>query len=156
MTFYGNDRDKLAVPFVRPEDDSLFKTLSTSSMLSEKPRLNATAAEFVSGEAKQPDEGPADAEEQVASHAPEDDAESQGPISPSTMETSQPSKWGASNPSESGGGERTSTSALHELGPVRQGYSVQPGRRPPRFRCHLGVVASERLRSRRGSRAAGE
>ncbi|KAK5664182.1 hypothetical protein OQA88_398 [Cercophora sp. LCS_1] len=50
MTLYGNDRDKLSVPFVRPEDDAVFKHLTTANIVPEKPKLNAAAPEFVSGE----------------------------------------------------------------------------------------------------------
>ncbi|KAH6850193.1 hypothetical protein B0I37DRAFT_413607 [Chaetomium sp. MPI-CAGE-AT-0009] len=50
MTLYGSDRDKLSVPFVRPEDDAIFKNLTTGNMVSSKPRLNATAPEFVAAD----------------------------------------------------------------------------------------------------------
>lgn len=48
MTLYGNDRDKLSVPFVRPEDDSMFKNLATTNVTVKAPKLNAGAAEFIS------------------------------------------------------------------------------------------------------------
>jgi hypothetical protein len=48
MTLYGNDRDKLSVPFVRPEDDTMFKNLATTNVIAKAPKLNAGAAEFVS------------------------------------------------------------------------------------------------------------
>jgi hypothetical protein len=50
MTLYGDDRDKLSVPFVRPEDDTLFKHLATTNVVAELPKLNAAAPEFVSSE----------------------------------------------------------------------------------------------------------
>ncbi len=50
MTLYGTDRDKLSVPFVRPEDDAIFKHIATTNLAADKPRLNATAPEFVSTE----------------------------------------------------------------------------------------------------------
>ncbi|CAG8980209.1 hypothetical protein HYALB_00012831 [Hymenoscyphus albidus] len=46
MTLYGDDRSKLSVPFVRPEDDNLFKNLCTSNIPPEKNELKATAAPF--------------------------------------------------------------------------------------------------------------
>jgi hypothetical protein len=55
MTLYGHDRDKLAVPFVRPENDGSFKYLSTAHTVPERPRLNATAAEFVSADPNKTD-----------------------------------------------------------------------------------------------------
>ena len=50
MTLYGSDRDKLSIPFVRPENDSVFKYLTTTHVLPSKPKLNAAAPEFVTGE----------------------------------------------------------------------------------------------------------
>lgn len=49
MTLYSSNRDKLSVPFVRPEDDSLFRFLTTVNIVPEKPKLNASAPEFVLG-----------------------------------------------------------------------------------------------------------
>ena len=51
MTLYGTDRDKLSVPFVRPEDDAVFKNLAVTNMApGNKPKLNAAAPEFVAGD----------------------------------------------------------------------------------------------------------
>lgn len=47
MTLYGDDRNKLSVPFVRPEDDSLFKNLWTGNVPPEKIELKATALPFM-------------------------------------------------------------------------------------------------------------
>ncbi|CAK7238742.1 MAG: hypothetical protein STHCBS139747_000160 [Sporothrix thermara] len=55
MSVYSSDREKLNVPFVRPENDALFKNLCTVSIVPTRPKLNATAAEFVSGDAKSRD-----------------------------------------------------------------------------------------------------
>jgi hypothetical protein len=52
MTLYGDDRNKLSVPFVRPEDDNLFKNLCTSNIAPEKTELKATAAPFTPTESK--------------------------------------------------------------------------------------------------------
>jgi hypothetical protein len=49
MALLGNDREKLSVPFVRPEDESVFKHICTANMAPERPRLNANAAPFVLG-----------------------------------------------------------------------------------------------------------
>lgn len=46
MTIYGDDRVKLSVPFVRPEDENLFKNLCVSNMPPEKMELKATAPSF--------------------------------------------------------------------------------------------------------------
>jgi len=50
MTLYGNDRDKLSVPFARPEDDALYIHLTTTNVITEPPKLNAAAPEFVVGD----------------------------------------------------------------------------------------------------------
>lgn len=51
MTLYGTARDKLSVPFVRPEDDAVFKNLAVTNMApGNKPKLNAAAPEFVAGD----------------------------------------------------------------------------------------------------------
>ena len=47
MTLYGDDRNKLSVPFVRPEDDNLFKNLCTGNIPAEKMELKATAQPFM-------------------------------------------------------------------------------------------------------------
>lgn len=52
MTLYGDDRSKLSIPFVRPEDDALFKNLCTSNLPPEKNELKATAAPFTPIDAK--------------------------------------------------------------------------------------------------------
>ena len=52
MTLYADDRNKLSVPFVRPEDENLFKNLGVSNFVSEKMELKATAAPFTPTESK--------------------------------------------------------------------------------------------------------
>lgn len=50
MMLYGDDNDRLRVPFVRPEDDAIFRHIYTTSIIPEKPKLNANAAPFILGE----------------------------------------------------------------------------------------------------------
>ena len=83
MTLYGTDRDKLSVPFVRPEDDSIFKDLATINLAEGKPRLNATAPEFVSTE-KPPRASVAESAESIASQSKSGDTDP-APFSPTTM-----------------------------------------------------------------------
>lgn len=52
MTLYGDDRNRLSVPFVRPEDEAMFKNLCTSNIAPEKNELKATAPAFTPIEAK--------------------------------------------------------------------------------------------------------
>ncbi|KAG6000791.1 hypothetical protein E4U21_005010 [Claviceps maximensis] len=47
MVLYGDEQERLRVPFVRPEDENLFRNICTSSMIPGKPRLNANATPFV-------------------------------------------------------------------------------------------------------------
>jgi hypothetical protein len=46
MTIYGDDRSKISVPFVRPEDETVFKNLCTTNVSPEKNELKATAPAF--------------------------------------------------------------------------------------------------------------
>lgn len=52
MTLYGDDRNKLSVPFVRPEDETLFMNLCTANMPPERNELKATAPSFTPTEPK--------------------------------------------------------------------------------------------------------
>ncbi|KAH8591734.1 hypothetical protein B0O99DRAFT_519042 [Bisporella sp. PMI_857] len=52
MTLYGDDRNKISVPFVRPEDETVFKYLCTSNIPPEKNELKATAPAFTPTEGK--------------------------------------------------------------------------------------------------------
>ncbi|RFU79977.1 ubiquitin carboxyl-terminal hydrolase 19 [Trichoderma arundinaceum] len=61
MVLYSNERDRLRVPFIRPEDEEVFRHITTSSATPERPKLNANAAPFVFGDANR-----ADGEEKLA------------------------------------------------------------------------------------------
>ncbi|KAI9641448.1 hypothetical protein NHQ30_010255 [Ciborinia camelliae] len=50
MTLFGDDRNKLSVPFVRPEDELLFKHLCIANIPPEKNELKATALPFTPSE----------------------------------------------------------------------------------------------------------
>lgn len=52
IVLYGDDRSKLSVPFVRPEDENAFKFICTVNLQAEKLKLNAAATPFVSGDQK--------------------------------------------------------------------------------------------------------
>lgn len=52
MTLYGDDRNKLSVPFVRPEDETLFINLCTANIPPERNELKATAPSFTPTEPK--------------------------------------------------------------------------------------------------------
>ena len=61
LSLYCDDRNKLSVPFVRPEDERLFKNLRTFNILTEKNELKATAQPFMptehSNKTEPPDTG---------------------------------------------------------------------------------------------------
>ncbi len=52
MTLYGDDRNKLSVPFVRPEDENLFKNLGTTNIPSERNEVKANESSFTPTESK--------------------------------------------------------------------------------------------------------
>lgn len=53
MKIYGDDRSKLSIPFVRPEDDETFKNLCVTNLPPEKFGLKATAIPFTPTAPKQ-------------------------------------------------------------------------------------------------------
>lgn len=55
MVLYSNERDRLRVPFIRPEDEEVFRHITTSSAAPERPKLNANAAPFVFGDGTRAD-----------------------------------------------------------------------------------------------------
>ncbi|KAK4456181.1 hypothetical protein QBC34DRAFT_11936 [Podospora aff. communis PSN243] len=112
MTLYGSDRDKLSVPFVRPEDDAVFKNLTTANIVPGKVRLNAAAPEFVSGEkTKSPREF-----EASAASGPEARANgSEGLLSPGSRPDDGAKAAPVSTESDSGGeGEKHTQEAPTE------------------------------------------
>ncbi|KAL2188744.1 hypothetical protein L209DRAFT_240503 [Thermothelomyces heterothallicus CBS 203.75] len=103
MTLYGSDRDKLSIPFVRPEDDAVFKNLATTNLVSSKPKLNAAAPEFIAGE-KSVNGSVPKSKEQNTSASKSAESGSEEVLSP-TVPSSQPTKTGASGATSESGGE---------------------------------------------------
>ncbi|KAI1467003.1 uncharacterized protein F4812DRAFT_45452 [Daldinia caldariorum] len=103
MTLYSSEREKLSVPFVRPEDNGVFKHIRTMVVFPEKPKLNATARPFVLGEAKsQTTTTTVSDRVQTREARGEDDARALA--SPSSEQASQQAvATGTSSISESGG-----------------------------------------------------
>jgi hypothetical protein len=102
MTLYGSDRDKLSIPFVRPEDDAVFKNLTTANFVPNKPKLNAAAPEFVAGD-KSVNGSVQDAKEQSTSGSKSVENESEGMLSPTASSSQRTKAATASSISESGG-----------------------------------------------------
>ncbi|KAF3770533.1 hypothetical protein M406DRAFT_227613, partial [Cryphonectria parasitica EP155] len=107
MSLFGNgdDRDRLSVPFVRPEDESTYKHIATVNVVPEKPKLNANAPEFVSGDSRA-QAATVRASEPAVAGVPQSEPETsdvQSPFSPMTTQSGYPSKSiGTSLPSDSG------------------------------------------------------
>lgn len=109
MSLFGNgdDRDRLSVPFVRPEDESTYKHITTLNVVPEKPKLNATAPEFVSGDSQPQTATVPDQAEAGAPQSEGDTSDVPSPFSPMTtqlgyqtksMSTSLPSDSGSERP----------------------------------------------------------
>ncbi|KAG7133621.1 hypothetical protein HYQ45_008190 [Verticillium longisporum] len=82
MSLVGNGREKLSVPFVRPEDDGCFKRIYTTNVLPERPRLNANARPFVSFEPRAQVAPPREYEDELESCDRDGDEVSRGLPSP--------------------------------------------------------------------------
>lgn len=103
MTLYSSEREKLSVPFVRPEDSGIFKHIRTMAIFPEKPKLNATARPFVLGEAKSQATTATESDRaQTREVHGEDDARALASPS-SELASQQAATAGASSISESGG-----------------------------------------------------
>ncbi|RYP81536.1 hypothetical protein DL769_001944 [Monosporascus sp. CRB-8-3] len=103
LTLYSSDREKLSVPFVRPEDNGVFKNIRTMVVLPEKPKLNATARPFVLGESKQ-QSAATDVNEAAQAKDPQSNQDVQEAAAPSSDRLIKSTgNVGTSNLSESGG-----------------------------------------------------
>ncbi|KAE9367776.1 hypothetical protein N431DRAFT_348227 [Stipitochalara longipes BDJ] len=81
MTLYGDDRNKLSVPFVRPEDENLFKNLGTTNVPSERNELKATAPQFTPTESKPKVEPTPDAVKSALANRIDQSGKDQGTLS---------------------------------------------------------------------------
>lgn len=108
MTLFGNgdDRDRLSVPFVRPEDESAYKHITTLNVVPEKPKLNASAPAFVSGDARPQMAAVPDQTETSASHTDVAESEITSPFSSSTNQPAYSSKNTATSAPSDSGSER--------------------------------------------------
>ncbi|KAI1212458.1 uncharacterized protein F4807DRAFT_371943 [Annulohypoxylon truncatum] len=103
MTLYGSEREKLSVPFVRPEDNGVFKHIRTMAIFPEKPKLNATARPFVLTETK-PQTSASVQSDRPQTKELRDEDETRVLTSPSSEQASQQAATAAtSTVSESGG-----------------------------------------------------
>ncbi|OTA99176.1 hypothetical protein M426DRAFT_16694 [Hypoxylon sp. CI-4A] len=101
MTLYGSERERLSVPFVRPEDNSVFKHIRTLAVFPEKPKLNATARPFIFGESK-PQSTVTDQSDKAQAKEARDEGETRPLASPSSeLASRQAVTNGGSSVSES-------------------------------------------------------
>lgn len=106
LTLYSSDREKLSIPFVRPEDNGAFKHIRTMVVLPEKPKLNATARPFVVGNEQKQQPATANANDNDNESSQKDTQSDQDPQEVGTPSSEHLGKSagnvGASNLSESG------------------------------------------------------
>ncbi|KND94915.1 hypothetical protein TOPH_00635 [Tolypocladium ophioglossoides CBS 100239] len=100
MVLYGSERDRLQVPFVRPEDDGIFRHICTANMVPEKPKLNANATPFVLGDGNMANNGML-GEDASAPHRGHD--ETHRPVSPMGSHVEFHKSTAASGTSDYGG-----------------------------------------------------
>ncbi|KAM0285286.1 hypothetical protein ACHAQH_001475 [Verticillium albo-atrum] len=129
MSLIGNGREKLSVPFVRPEDDGCFKYIYTTNLVPERPRLNANARPFVSFEPRAQVAPSRDYEDELESCDRDGDEVSRGLPSPmmDDLETSKSIGTSTGALSESGGDSESQAKELS--GSVSVTGSAESGRR---------------------------
>ncbi|KAJ4391847.1 hypothetical protein N0V93_005467 [Gnomoniopsis smithogilvyi] len=108
MSLFGNgdNRDRLSVPFVRPEDESIYKHITTVNVIPEKPRLNASAPEFVVSESRQQTAAAPKPAEASIPQSEGDTSELPSPFSPMLAQTGYQSKSIDTSPPSDSGSER--------------------------------------------------
>ncbi|KAL1854347.1 hypothetical protein Daus18300_011533 [Diaporthe australafricana] len=117
MTLFGNgdDRDRLSVPFVRPEDESAYKHIATVNVVPEKLKLNASAPAFVSGDHR-PQTAVPDRAETSVSHSDVGESELQSPFSLATNQAAYSSKNTATSVPSDSGSERPQRETVSGIG----------------------------------------
>lgn len=150
MQLYSSEREKLSVPFVRPEDSAVFKNIRTLAAMPEKPKLNATARPFVLSESKTQSSAPGSTNgtEEKESQA---EPEVQGMPSPALVQTSKPA-------SDQGPATATASESDAESdGPVKEAPSLSraTGSRDQDVSGDQQSEAASNDTSRRASAAGG-
>ncbi|POR37212.1 Uncharacterized protein TPAR_02587 [Tolypocladium paradoxum] len=100
MALYGSERDRLQVPFVRPEDDGVFRHIRTANIVPEKPKLNANATPFVLGDGNMANNGVLGEDSSMAHQG---DDEAHGPVSPMGSHVESHKSTAAGGTSDYGG-----------------------------------------------------
>ncbi|KAH7188481.1 uncharacterized protein B0J16DRAFT_94845 [Fusarium flagelliforme] len=128
MTLRGDERERLQIPFVRPEDENTFRNICTANIVPEKPKLNANATPFVSGDFSQA------SQESIHDMEPttNQDYESRSEMSPMASEaalTKRPSSRGSLSGAESEQSRRVTNG--DEASPRNGHSSSEATRREP-------------------------
>lgn len=135
MTLFGNgdDRDRLSVPFVRPEDESTYRHITTLNVVPEKPKLNASAPAFVSGDPRPQTAAVPDQAETSVTHTDAGESELPSPFSSTTNQPAYSSKTTATSAPSDSGSERqqrdTAPSVEESIGKENAANSDGGGRR---------------------------
>lgn len=134
MSLFGNgdDRDRLSVPFVRPEDETTYKHIRTVNVVPEKQKLNASAPEFVSGDSRTQSATATEPEPAEASVLQSDAeaSEVQSPFSPMTAQSGYHSKSiGTSLPSDSGSERQQKEPGLNATSTGKENAGPGEGKR---------------------------
>ena len=150
MLLYSTEREKLSVPFVRPEDSAVFKNIRTLAAMPEKPKLNATARPFVLSESKTQSSAPGssnDAEEKESQAEPE----MQGMPSPALVHESKPAS------DQGPATATTSESGAESDRPAKESpsFSLATGGRDQDVASDQQLEAASNDNSRRASAAGG-
>ena len=126
LTLYSNDREKLSIPFVRPEDNGVFKHIRTMVVFPEKPKLNATARPSVLGEPnQQPTNTSANETAQTKDTQSDEDPQEMATLSSERL-TKSTGNVGASNLSESGGESERQDRDMGGSESSVKGHGTQP------------------------------
>lgn len=145
----GNEREKLFVPFIRPEDDGMFKNITTANMYLQKPALQGSAPPFVPGDRR----GTALSTASAASEEVHNDGTSTaGPLSSADAHSNRPKEsTGATIPPE--GGAENEKPAAKGAKPT----AVDGGSAPPRDTASVASDATSGTgnANRRESAASG-
>ncbi|KAJ4268651.1 hypothetical protein NW762_002718 [Fusarium torreyae] len=140
MILRGDERERLQVPFVRPENEAMFRNICTTNMVPEKPKLNANAAPFVSGDFSQASQESIPDMEPL----PHQDYESRSEMSPMVTEAAlskRPSSRGSLSGAES---ERSRMAINGEETRTKQGGVGQATSEPSRREQPSGIWGSWR------------
>ncbi|PHH67494.1 hypothetical protein CDD80_803 [Ophiocordyceps camponoti-rufipedis] len=119
MVLLGNERDRLQVPFVRPEDDAVFRHICTANVAPEKAKLNANATPFVVAPRREEEEE--EGRGLVSPTKPQDGAPPEG--GEATVSGSESDKMEDANGDTAASTMTTTTTSTTVMTPVKEGLN---------------------------------